>query len=457
MPGDALAEETRATLRLAWPIVLTNLTQFALTLTDVLFLGRLGTEALAGATLGANLYWALLAPVFGLALAAAPLCAQTRGRGRGFVRGMRRDLRAAVWAAAFGVLPVWAVLSQAEGILLALGQEPALARMAADYIHALMWGMLPFCAFVALRGFLEAHARPIPALLVATGGIALNVPLNALLIHGWGMVPPLGVVGAGLASTLCNIAMLIGLVAVVSLERRLRRLRPFGRLWRFDGARLREVAAVGLPIAGSMMLEIGVFSASALAMGWLGAVAVAAHAIVVQVASLTYMVPMGIGQAATARVGVATGAGRPRDAGRAGWLAVAIGAAFMVASGAVLLSIPGAIAWLFLDPANPGAAETAALAATLLMLAGVFQLADGVQSVAGGALRGLKDTRVPMGLAALGYWGVGLPLGLALAFPAGVGPAGIWAGLAAGLFLVAALMLRRWAALSGGLRRPAIG
>jgi MATE family multidrug resistance protein len=108
MPGDALAEETRATLRLAWPIVLTNLTQFALTLTDALFLGRLGTEALAGATLGANLYWALLAPVFGLALAAAPLCAQTRGRGRGFVRGMRRDLRAAVWAAAFGVLPVWA-------------------------------------------------------------------------------------------------------------------------------------------------------------------------------------------------------------------------------------------------------------------------------------------------------------------------------------------------------------
>jgi MATE family multidrug resistance protein len=372
---------------------------------------------------------------------------------------MRRDLRAAAWACTIAALPIWAVLWQAEAVLLALGQEPALAGLAGGYVRALMWGLLPFCLFVVLRGFLEAEGRPLPALLVATGGIALNIPLNAVLIHGAGPVPALGVVGAGLASTLCNFAMLACLLGIVTADRRLRRFRLLGRLWRFDPARMREAAVIGLPIAGSMMLEIGVFSASALAMGWLGATAVAAHAIAIQVASATYMVPMGIGQAATARVGLATGAARPRDAARAGWTAIGLGTAFMAASATTLLLLPGPIAWLFLDPDNPGAAETARLGASLLVLAGLFQLADGVQSVTGGALRGLKDTRVPMLFAALGYWGLGLPLGLLLAFGAGIGPGGIWMGLAAGLFLVSALMLRRWArmAAAGGLRPRRIG
>ncbi len=445
--------ETRATLALAWPMILTNLSQFALMLTDGIFLGRLGTEALAASTLGANLFWAVLAPVFGLALAAAPMVAQTRGRGCGFVRGMRRDVRAAVWACLAGTIPVWALLWHAGAVLEVLGQDPALATLAGDYVRALMWGMPFFCGFIILRGFLGAEERPGWALAVSLAGVALNVPLNWWLIHGGLGVPALGVVGAGLASSLCNVFMFGGLVGVIALDRRLRRFRILGRFWRFDAARLRDVAVIGLPIAGAMLLEIAVFSTAAIATGWLGAVPVAAHAIAIQVASATFMVPMGIGQAATSRVGLMAGAGRPGAAARAGHVAVAMGAGFMAASAVMLILLAGPLAWLFLTPGNPGAAETAALAATLLAVAGLFQLADGVQAVAAGALRGLKDTGVPMLLAGLGYWVIGLPTGLALAFPAGLGALGLWIGLATGLLIVAVLMLRRWIRMSatGGL------
>jgi MATE family multidrug resistance protein len=441
--------EARAMLALAWPIALTNLSQFALAITDALFLGRLGTEALAAATLGANLYWALLAPGFGLALAAAPLFAQSRGRaGPAMAQEMRQDARAALWACGLATLPAWTMQWHTAPLLIASGQEPELAALAQEYVRAMMWGLPLFCGFVVLRGFLAAEERPGPALVVSLAGILLNVPLNWVLIHGHLGLPAMGVAGAGWASTLSNAAMLAGLLAVIARDRHLSRIRLLAGVWRPAWAQLREVLRIGLPIAGSMALEISVFATAALAMGWFGAAAVAAHAIAVQLASLTFMVPMGLGQAATARVGLAVGAARPQAAARAGWVAVALGAGFMAAMALLLLSFPRSLAWLFLDATDPGAAGTAALAAVLLMVAGVFQLADGVQAVASGALRGLKDTRRPMLIAALGYWVIGLPGGLVLAHPLGLGPVGIWLGLAAGLGVVAALMLRRWARLS---------
>jgi MATE family multidrug resistance protein len=275
---------------------------------------------------------------------------------------MRRDVRAALWAVGAATLPSWLLLWNAGAVLRALGQEPALAALAQDYVRAGMWGLPLFAAFVVLRGFLAAEQRPGAALLVAAFGVALKVPLNAWLIHGGLGVPALGVAGAGLATALCDLAMLAGLVTLIARDRHLSRYRLAGRLWRFDTRRLREVAVIGLPIAGAMALEIAVFAAAALAMGWLGAVAVAAHAIAVQVASATFMVPMGIGQAATARVGLLTGALRPTAAARAGWTGIALGTGFMALSAAALVLFAGPIAWLFLSEGNPGATETAALA-----------------------------------------------------------------------------------------------
>ena len=446
--------EARATVALAGPIVLTNLSQMALALTETALLGRVGTQELAAGMLAASLHFAMLAPALGLALAAAPLQAQIRGHGRlaggagrGWARGMRRATRASFWAVLVAILPAWLVLWESGAVLRALGQQAELAALAQHYTRGAMFGIPAFCGFIVLRGFLAAMERPAAAMWVSLGAVAANLPIAWALIFPAG----LGVAGAGLAITLANVGMVAALLVLIARDRVFRRLRLLGRFWRPDIARIREVFIVGLPIAGAMLLEIGVFSAAALAMGWFGAIAVGAHAIAIQTASTTFMVPLGIGQAATARVGLAIGAGDAAGAARAGWVAVTLGGGFMLAMAATLLVAAPGIAWLFLDPAVPGAAEVAALGATLLRIAGLFQLGDGLQVVAAGALRGLKDTRVPMLFAALGYWGIGLPAGLALAQFGGLGPQGVWMGLGIGLAVVAGLMLLRWRRLSAVL------
>jgi MATE family multidrug resistance protein len=451
MTRGGYAAELRALLALAAPLALTNLSQFALALTDALILGRLSTEALAAATLGANLYWALLAPSFGIALAAAPMLAQSRGAGRrrggagrGWIREMRRDARQTLWAIAALTLPAWAVMWHADAILRALGQDPVLASLAGDYVRAMMWGMPGFCGFVLLRGFLAAMERPNAALWVAGFAVALNALLAWVLVFGIGSWTGAGVAGAGIASAVANLTMLGALLLLIGRDRQLRRFRLLGRFWRLDAERLREVFRLGLPIAGQMLLEIGVFATALIVVGWFGAVAVAAHAIAVQIATCTFMIPMGIGQAATSRVGLFAGAGAAAAAAASGRVAILLGAVFMAAMALLLIGFASSLAWAFLDPGDPDAAAAAALGASLLVIAGVFQLADGVQVVAAGALRGFKDTRVPMLFAALGYWVIGLPLGIALALPAGLGARGVWWGLAAGLAIVAVLMLRRW-------------
>ncbi|MFC4168608.1 MATE family efflux transporter [Teichococcus aestuarii] len=446
LPRAGWARELGAMLALAWPLALTNLSQIALVLTDTLFLGRLGELPLAAATLGGNLYFIAMALPFGLAFATAAMLAQERGRVRHHMREMRRTMRQGAWL----ILPLFAVLGlglwHTGAILRATGQDPALAEAAQTYNRALLWGMLPFYGFLLLRGFLAALERPWPALCVSMGAIGLNVVLDYALVAGGFGLPPLGVLGAGIASAVANASMFAALALWVSLDRRLSRFRLAGRFWRADWRRMREIIVIGTPIAASMLLEIGIFSATALVMGWFGPGAVAAHAVALQVAGASFMVPMGIGQAATARVGLAAGALDAAGARRAGWAAISLGAGFMLLAAALLLSVPHAIAGLFLAPEL---AETRGLATTLLMVAGVFQLADGVQAVAAGALRGLKDTRVPMQIAALGYWGLGLPIGLGLGFPGGFGPLGVWIGLASGLGIVAVLMTLRWARLAG--------
>ncbi|MFC7554751.1 MATE family efflux transporter [Pseudoroseomonas wenyumeiae] len=239
--------------------------------------------------------------------------------------------------------------------------------------------------------------------------------------------------------------MFLGLAGVMALDRRVSRFQLLGRFWRTDFRRMVDIVRIGLPIAGTMLLEIGVFSGTALVMGWFGPSAVAAHAVALQVASSCFMVPMGIGQAATARVGLAAGAEDRPGIRRAGWTAIGLAAGFMASTALVLLLVPGFLAALFLPP---DLVETRRLAATLLMVAGLFQLADGVQVAAAGALRGLKDTRLPLLYAALGYWVLGLPVGMLLGFTAGLGPVGIWFGLAAGLAAVALMMTLRWRRLA---------
>src|SRR5215207_4473428 len=257
--------------------------------------------------------------------------------------------------------------------------------------------------------------------------------------------------GAGVATTVSSLFMFIGLALVTMLDRRLRRYRLFGRWWRPDAHRLRTIWRIGLPIGGTLLFEVGLFNAAAFVMGLFGAEALAAHAIALQIATLSFMVPLGLAQAGTVRVGLARGASDPGGVGSAGWTAFALGVGFMAGIAILMVAFPRALVGVFLDAGDPANAGVIGLAVTFLGFAALFQVVDGAQAVGAGILRGLNDTRVPMLYAALGYWGIGATLGIALAFPAGLKGAGIWIGLATGLAVVAVLMLRRW------LRRDDLG
>jgi MATE family multidrug resistance protein len=443
--------EAREMLALGWPMALTNLAQVAIATTDVVMIGRLGPEALAAGTLGVNLYHALFIIGLGLALAAAPMAAQALGRRRHAVREVRRTIRQGFWVSLAFVVPGWVLLWNGEQILLAMGQRPDLAEAAGGYVRAMQWGLLPALWFVVLRCFVGALERPKPALVVTGIAIAVNVAANWVLIFGKLGFPALGLVGAGIASTAANAFMAGCLLAVVYRDRRFRRFHLLGRFWRPDWPRFRTLLAVGLPIGVTLGFEITVFNCAAFLMGLLGAEALAAHAIAIQLASITFMVPMGLGQAATVRVGLAAGRGDRAGVGRAGWTALALGFAFMAAMAMLLIAAPLPLVGAFLDLSDPANAGVVRLAVVFLAVAGLFQIVDGAQTIGAGALRGLEDTRVPMVFAGIGYWGIGIGLGVVLGFPLGLGGLGIWIGLAAGLGTVAALMVGRWS------RREALG
>jgi MATE family multidrug resistance protein len=238
--------------------------------------------------------------------------------------------------------------------------------------------------------------------------------------------------------------MFAGMVAVVLVERKFRRYRLLGRFWRSDWPRFRGLLRLGLPIAGILAFEVTIFNAAALLMGLIGAEQLAAHAIALQIASVTFMVPLGLNQAVTVRVGLAYGAGDREGVSRAGWTAYVLGVSFMALMALVMVLWPRTLISAFIDLADPANAHVVALAISFLAFAALFQIFDGAQAVASGMLRGLHDTTVPMIYAAIGYWGIGLPLGVLLAFPFAFGGIGIWIGLSCGLASVAALLLARW-------------
>lgn len=452
VPGDKpWRAEMRAMLVLSWPMILTNLGQTAMTATDVLMMGRLGADALAAGSLGANLYFLPLIFGLGLMQAVSPMVATEFGRKRHSVRDVRRTVRQGLWIAVMVTIPIWLFLWQAEAILLLMRQDPKLAALAGSYVHTLQWAVLPFYGYIVLRSFMSAQERPGWALAIVIACVAFNVFANWCLMYGNLGFPALGLPGSGWATTISSALMFVGLAAVVSLERRFRRYRLFGRFWRADWPRWRAMLKLGLPIAGLLTFEVSIFNAAAFLMGLIGATSIAAYAIAIQIASISFMVPMGIGQAVTVRVGLAHGAGDAAAVSRAGWTGYGLGVGFMVLAALSMVTFPHLLIGAFIDREAPENAEVVMLAVGFLAFAGLFQIFDGAQAVAGGMLRGLHDTTVPMVCALVGYWGVGLPLGALLAFHFELQGNGIWIGLSLGLAVVAALLLVRW------MRRDRLG
>jgi multidrug resistance protein, MATE family len=385
-------EEFRATLALAWPLILANLTQQAIQATDVLLMGRLGATQLAAATLALNLTFTFNLMMLGLLIASSPMMATALGQRFNAVRDVRRTFRAGLWLLAFMLPPYWLVLWNVGDLMRAFGESDELARQGQTFLRAYMWCTAPWLLFQLLRNFVSALERPRIVLWLSLAGIAANALLSWALIFGRLGLPALGLVGGGLGSTLTWLMMCGALAAVVFLDRQFRRFHLFGNWWRFDGQRIVAMIKLGWPIGLTMALEMGVFALAAYFMGWIGAPAVAAHAVALQLAALTFMVPLGLGQAATVRVGLALGRRDEAGIARAGWTAWVMGVAFMGAMAVVMWGIPRWLVTLFLTdvPAN---AVTIALAVSFLRVAAAFQLVDGAQVIGAGMLRGLHDTR----------------------------------------------------------------
>jgi len=284
-------------------------------------------------------------------------------------------------------------------------------------------------------------------------GVAFNAFGDYALIFGAFGLPALGLRGAGIATALTNCGLFLSLLGYVLIDRRFRRYRILGRVWRPDWARLREIFRLGLPIGLTLVMEVGLFAGAGFLIGLIGRAELAAHQIALQCASVAFMVPLGLGQAATVRVGLAAGRGDPAGVARAGITALTIGSLFMATTASLMWTMPGAIVGLFIDAADPANARVVGFAVTFLAVAALFQVFDGGQVIGMGALRGMKDTRSPMLIAAFAYWVVGIGLAVGLAFGVGLGALGVWIGLLAALMVAATLLVGRFFALQRAAAR----
>jgi len=436
--------EGRALLLLALPLVVGNLAWSLIAATDLLLLGHLGPDAVAAGALAINLYNGFLVFGMGVGTAVSPMIARERGRKANSVRDVRRTVRQSTWAVATLCIPIWIVLWHSERILVGLGQDPDLSAGAGSLMHGLQWALLPFLIFFVLRNFLGALERPAWGVAIVIAAIPVNFLAGWCLIFGHLGSQHLGLFGAGLASSLSALFMLVSVVLILCFDHKFSRYHLFGRFWVADWSRFAYVWQLGLPIAITLALEVTVFNASAFLMGRLGRAELAAHAIAIQIAALCFMVPLGIGQAATIRVGLRFGQKDSAGVARAGWLALSLGATLAAATAAILIAMPRALMAIFLDVTDPANDHVVALGMSFLTIAALFQLVDCTQAIGAGVLRGLHDTRIPMIFAAIGYWGIGILLGGYFVIKTQLRGVGVWLGLAAGLLVVAALMVSRW-------------
>jgi MATE family multidrug resistance protein len=433
-------------LKLAWPVVLSEVGWMFMGIVDTVMVGRVSPEAIGGVSVGGVLYFSVAVFGMGVLLGLDTLVSQAFG-------GRRLD-ECHVWLLhgvylSFGLLvPLTFLLLLFFPLLPAWGIHPAVLREAIPYLKAVVWGLLPLLLFCSFRRYLQAINQVKPILFAMVSANLVNAFLNWVLIFGKLGAPAMGAEGAGWASTLSRTYMMAVLVVAVVWHQQ----RESTGLWRtrltLDLSRIWRLLRLGLPAAMQVTMEVGVFAAATALVGRLNPVALAAHQIAMQVASLTFMVPLGMASAGAVRVGQALGRQDPEAAERSGWMALLLGAGFMSLAGLALLSVPRGIMRVFTIDSS-----VIALGSSLLLLAAVFQLFDGLQVVATGILRGTGDTRTPMICNFVGHWLIGLPVGYGFCFLGGWGVFGLWIGLSAGLILVGLVLLRIWSLKVVNLKR----
>jgi MATE family multidrug resistance protein len=443
--SDGWRYELRATFKLAWPLALANLLQMLVHAVDVIFVARLGERELAASALAIALFGLLMWALSGLTGIVAALIAEELGRRSHAVREVRRSVRMALWLAVVSGILGMAVCWQGETIMLATGQSTALSERAGDFLRVIMFAMIPMIMANVLRSFVSALGRPIFATAITFVALFASLLGNYAFVFGNLGAPALGLEGSALASVLTALVQLLSYVAAIFSNRRLRRYRIFGNWWRAEWSRMRDLLRLGSPVMMIIIAEAGLFSGAAFLMGRIGEAELAGHTVALQLAALAFQIPFGVGQAATIRVGYHFGAQDHAAIGRAGWTGIAMGGGFMLLTAAAMLFAPLLLLRIYIDPDAPANAAMAAFAVQFMAVAAAFQLFDGIQAVAAGALRGLQDTRVPMVIAIFSYWVPGYGAAVWLGFRTPLEGTGVWIGLAIGLIFSAALLTWRWA------------
>ena len=431
--------EIRRTLELATPVMIGLVASFGMNFVDTVMAGRLAEKdvALAALATGGAVWSAVLMFTLGILMAIQPTVAQLNGAGR--KREAGAAARQAMWLAIAMGFPFFFLMQQGGDILRALGVESSIIPVADGYLQAISWGAPGMCLVFLLRFFSEGTGHTKPTMYIGLLGVALNVPLNWVLMFGKFGLPALGAKGCGYATSIVIWLQVLLLLAYIRHHPHFRDFDVFSQ-WDWPQAeRIKELLHVGVPIAVTIFVEGSIFVGAAILIGRLGPVPTAGHLVAINFSALVFMIPLGMSSAVTTRVGNAIGRGDPVAARYAGLIGLLIVMCTQIISATVMIAFPAWVVGIYTsDPA------IAAVAVTLLFYAAIFQFPDGFQICSAGALRGLKDTKVPMVYNIISYWLIGMSLGYYLTFPMQLGPSGMWMGMIAGLTTGAILMTGRF-------------
>ena len=426
--------------RLALPVVLAQLAQMSMGFVDTWVIAGLGERALAGAAAGNVIYYFYVVLSIGILAAVSPMVAQGFGANDDVEIG--RSVAQGLWLALLLGLIGMVLAFNIEGVLLLFDQEPPVAEVAGAYTSAMAWGIVANLFFAVFRTFADAVNRTRVAMVIAFAAVIVNGIADYALVYGELGMPELGVAGAGWATAIVRWASLLMMLVYIVRTPAFRRYRFLYRARIVRPRYFGEMLRLGLPIGATTSLEHGAFGITTLMMGWISETAQAAHQASIMIAALTFMVPMGMSFAITARVGQAIGRGSRHAAALSGCVGIGIGLLFMCATCAIFVLFPGQLARVFTDEPT-----IVAMATPFLIIAGVFQISDGLQVLAVGALRGLKETKRPMITNLISYWIIGIPVGYLLAFYGGLGGEGLWWGLVLGLTIAGILHAQRFYSL----------
>jgi MATE family multidrug resistance protein len=440
-----LRDEFRPMLALAWPVVVAELGWMLMGIVDTIMVGRVSPEAIGAVGLGSTVFVAFA--IFGMGLLLGLDTFVSQSYGAGAIEECHRWLLHGLCLAVIASAPVMAAAWALVGLMPRWGLHPAVLAMTAPYLSIVTWSTLPLLMYAALRRYLQAMNLVRPVMIALVTANLVNAAVNWTLIFGHLGFPALGTDGAAWATVAARVYLVVVLALAIAWHERGARVRLLATPRRIDARRIRMLVRLGLPAATQVTAEVGVFAAATALAGRIDPIALTSHQIALNVASVTFMVPLGVASAGAVRVGQAVGRRDPHGASQAGWTALVLGVGFMACAALAFLVAPTHIIGLFTrDPA------VMALGISLLFVAAFFQLFDGLQGVATGVLRGLGDTRTPMLSNLAAHWLVGLPIGYALCFLSGWGVVGLWIGLSLGLVGVGLVLLSTWAAKVRTLR-----